>query len=195
MSRDIVNRSSGIEIVNGQRLYGLDAEVHKKMEAKRDPQLEITIGSWIIDVTKEKLEYPDDIIESLRSGIILCKLVNTIQPGTIPRYNTRRIPLLEMENIGLYLKGVWQLGVPSAELFVTSDLYRRKGVAQVFINLLSLARLSRTISTFKGPHIPGVAEVAEKRETKWTGAIGRKNVLYISDIEAEEERRKNMKVK
>ena len=36
----------------------------------------------------------------------------------------------------MYLKACWKVGVPSADLFVTSDLFQRKGVNQVYPSLL-----------------------------------------------------------
>ena len=35
------------------------------------------------------------------------------------------------ENIKLYLEGCWKVGVPSADLFVCSDLYQRRGMPAV----------------------------------------------------------------
>jgi len=182
----VVNRSDGTAEVNGVRLFGLDAEVHLKLQAKRDPELEQKLGEWVATVIGEPLEYPDDIIQSLKSGIVLCKLVNKLQPGIIPKYNTRRIPLLEMENIGLYLKACWELGVPSEELFVTSDLYLSKCVPQVFQSLQSLARIAQILPTFQGPSLG--PKIADKRETKWSNVIKKQPVTFITDIEENERR-------
>eukprot|EP01087_Luapelamoeba_hula_P010859 TRINITY_DN2895_c0_g1_i1.p1 TRINITY_DN2895_c0_g1~~TRINITY_DN2895_c0_g1_i1.p1 ORF type:complete len:603 (-),score=134.42 TRINITY_DN2895_c0_g1_i1:77-1885(-) len=60
------------------------------------------------------------------------------------------MPLYEMENISLYIKACWQLGVPSGKLFVISDLYQKQDVNQVYINLISLAQLANTMPGFKG---------------------------------------------
>jgi len=51
-----------------------------------------------------------------------------------------------MENIGAYLKACWKLGVPTSELFVTSDLYLKRGVPQVQTNILSLIRIAQSRS-------------------------------------------------
>jgi hypothetical protein len=112
--------------------------------------------------------------------VVAGRLANAIQPDIIRKINTRPIALLEMENIGFYLKACWKLGVASAELFVTSDLYLRKGEPQVvnssyitffyfyeahvvvdddgddddwqvFVNLLSLARIADSTTSYKGP--------------------------------------------
>lgn len=82
-------------IIGGTRIFGVDAEAYRKIEAKRDRELERQIAQWIAEVTKEPVDL-EDPIESLRSGVLLCKLLNAIRPGVISKYNTRTIPLLEM---------------------------------------------------------------------------------------------------
>jgi hypothetical protein len=42
----VANRSRGEE-VNGVRLYGLDAEVHRNMENKRDREFEKQLAQWV----------------------------------------------------------------------------------------------------------------------------------------------------
>jgi hypothetical protein len=42
----------------------------------RNPALEIALGQWISAVTGMPLEYPDDVLESLRSGVLLCTCVS-----------------------------------------------------------------------------------------------------------------------
>ena len=44
----MANRSHGHEEVNGVRLYGLDAEMHRKMESKRDRELEKQLAQWVL---------------------------------------------------------------------------------------------------------------------------------------------------
>jgi len=111
---------------DGVRLYGLDAELEKKSQSKRDPNHERRLLEWIEECIGDPVEPKDDIMEALRNGIALCKLINIIRPATISVINTRSIALMEMENIGYYLKACWKLGVPSTDLFVVSDLYQKK---------------------------------------------------------------------
>ena len=73
MKRQIANRSSEDDVVGGVRLFGLDAEVHRKIEAKRDRAFERQIGEWVAAVTGEPLKEDEDVVEYLRSGIVLCK--------------------------------------------------------------------------------------------------------------------------
>lgn len=79
--------------------------------------------------------------EKLKSGVILCKLVNAIEPGTIPRISIRPLPFLQMENISNFLQASQKLGIPSSDLFQTVDLFEGKDMNQVMICVLSLARV------------------------------------------------------
>lgn len=63
---------------------------------------------------------------------------------------------MEMENIGYYLKFCWHLGLPSSDLFITSDLYERKGEGEVVRNLLALARHCQSKQGWKGPLLPSL---------------------------------------
>ena len=79
---------------DGMRLYGLDAELAKKAQGKRDDKYERELLSWLEQVSGEKAEFPNDIIGSLKSGVLLCKTVNAIEPGTIKKIDTRAITLV-----------------------------------------------------------------------------------------------------
>jgi len=128
---------------DGNRLYGFDAELFLKMEAKRDRKWEHRILEWIQDVVGEKLADLDDVWVSLKSGVILCKLANRLKPNIIPKISTTRlVALVERDNIDLFLQACWKLGVPSSEMFNTSDLYNRKAITQVYSCLAALSKLS-----------------------------------------------------
>jgi hypothetical protein len=74
------------------------------------------------------------------------RVINAIEPGSIQRIDSRSLGLVYAENINQYLKHCWKLGVPSSDLFVTSDLLQGKGMAQVIQNIWSLIRLAQAKS-------------------------------------------------
>lgn len=140
------------------------------MEVKRDVNFERRVVTWVEKVLNEDLPDKDDLWASLKSGVVLCKLINTIKPGTVPTiHTTKMIPLKEMENIQLFLKGSWTLGVASSDLFITSDLYRRKNMAAVVQCLHALALQAPNIG-WEGPVIEEEsARLRESRKSrKWT---------------------------
>jgi len=95
---------------------------------------------WIELLTGEEV---DDLFISLRSGELLCQLLNVIYPGTISKYNSKNIPALHRENIQKYLQACEKLGIPKHELFIVSDLYDRKMLPAVLTNIFALARVTQ----------------------------------------------------
>ena len=90
-------------------------------------------AAWVELVTGEPLPYTDDLTRSLRSGEILCKLLNVCVPGTVSkntfhevaqylnqkssgRLNSSMIDFKQRENISTFLKvthvfSIWQLSI------------------------------------------------------------------------------------
>eukprot|EP01100_Stratorugosa_tubuloviscum_P014893 TRINITY_DN822_c0_g3_i1.p1 TRINITY_DN822_c0_g3~~TRINITY_DN822_c0_g3_i1.p1 ORF type:complete len:515 (-),score=265.02 TRINITY_DN822_c0_g3_i1:73-1617(-) len=133
-----------------QAVYGMDAEVQQKNRLKYDIQAEEEALDWIEAVTKEKV---DDIYKSLRSGVILCRLINCIRPNTVLKINTRALPLMERENIQHFLNACVNLSVPRANVFNISDLYEGKDLGAVVNCVHALGRQTTIISTFNGPYL------------------------------------------
>jgi hypothetical protein len=119
--------------------------------------------------------------------------LNKIQPGTVKRINKRDIPLMQLENIKLYLEGIflfllfllasfkhnvkccsaffslagcWKLGVPSGSLFSSSDLYKEKDMTSVLQNLQALGRLAQTLDAYDGPQYGQAVSKSNVRKHK-----------------------------
>ncbi|ORZ11761.1 calponin homology domain-containing protein [Lobosporangium transversale] len=72
-----------------------------------------------------------DLHESLKDGVILCRLANRLRPGTVEQISLKNLPFVKMENISNFLNAAKQLGVQSSDLFQTVDLYEGKDMNQV----------------------------------------------------------------
>eukprot|EP00762_Andalucia_godoyi_P002832 ANDGO_04402.mRNA.1 Myophilin len=140
------NHEDAPKDAQGRPLYGLDAELHKKMQDKRDPQREADAFAWIAKVTNMEV----NSIEDLKSGAILCELINAIKPGSVKKINKMKQPFFFMENIDAYVKGCAAFGVPQAELFMTIDLFEERNIPAVITNVFSLARTA-TAGGWSGP--------------------------------------------
>lgn len=68
------------------------------------------------------------------------RLLNKLEPGTVPKISTSKMPFNQMENIAAYISGSRKLGVPDEYNFMTVDLYEGKNLAQVVQNVISLKR-------------------------------------------------------
>eukprot|EP00808_Paulinella_micropora_P005019 g83362.t1 len=129
----------------GRRLFGLDAELYLKEQKSRDREFEDAIMAWVQEITQRPLADPTDYWVCLQNGVLLCELINVLKPGKIKKFNKVKLhPLYERENIQLFLKAAWELGVPSDCLFHQTDLVSGRGMRQVFFCLAAVARLAPT---------------------------------------------------
>lgn len=92
-------------------------------------------------MTGEKFsgEYED----VLKNGIVLCKLINAIAPGSVKKIQEKGTNFQLMENIQRFQAGIKKYGVPEEEIFQTADLFEKRNIAQVTLCLYALARLVR----------------------------------------------------
>ncbi|XP_015929975.1 myophilin [Parasteatoda tepidariorum] len=125
---------------------GLAAEAHSKIQSKYDTALAGQTLEWMKDVMQlEDIDTSGDrekFYELLKDGQVLCRLINVLQPGSIPekKINNTKMAFKCMENINLFLEQVKKLGVPAEETFQTVDLWEQQNLTSVLICLQSLAR-------------------------------------------------------
>merc|ERR1712055_322150 len=145
-----------------------------KMPARK-PEQEKEVLDWIAAVLGEPL--PQGQIEDvLKNGVILCKLMNKISPGAIPKFKEKGMPFVLMENIQSFLKAVKAYGVPDNEVFQTVDLFEAKNIPQVVLCIYCLARTTQRHPEYKGPSMGPKMATANKRNfteedpqrTRWT---------------------------
>jgi hypothetical protein len=96
----------------------------------------------------------------LKDGVLLCRLLNTIEPGSITRVSDSAAPFKQMENIKAFLCKCRLLGVADHDCFETVDLVKSpdedggKGVRQVVRCLHSLGRVvQRSMEDYDGPQL------------------------------------------
>ncbi|OWK11770.1 CNN2 [Cervus elaphus hippelaphus] len=84
--------------------YGLSAEVKNRLQSKYDPQKEAELRSWIEGLTG--LSIGPDFQKGLKDGIILCTLMNKLQPGSIPKINRSMQNWHQLENLSNFIKAM-----------------------------------------------------------------------------------------
>ena len=94
---------------------------------------------------------------------MLHSLANRIQPGTVRKVNTGKMPFVQMENINSFLVACKQFGVPDSDLFMTVDLFESKNMGQVVQTIHALGRHSQRVSGFSGPYIGSKLASANQR--------------------------------
>ncbi|CAF1216546.1 unnamed protein product [Adineta steineri] len=129
--------------------YGSLAANQAKIAAKRDPNLDREAQEWIEAVIGEK--FPSGSYEdALKDGVILCKLINKLQPGAIPKYATSGGAFKLRENISVFQNAARKYGLGDAELFQTIDLFEKHNIPQVTQCIFALGRTAQK-KKFNGP--------------------------------------------
>ncbi|CAF0724548.1 unnamed protein product [Didymodactylos carnosus] len=129
----------------------LNRAVSAKKASKRDSEVEKKAQEWIEAVIREK--FPEGLYEdALKDGIILCKLMNTLQPGSIPKIHTTGGPIKLRENIGLFQDAARKYGLDGNEVFQAVDLYDKHDIPQVTLCIYALGRLAQK-NNFSGPQL------------------------------------------
>lgn len=124
----------------------LDQDVRSLRLARYTPQAANEARTWIEETLGEKLR-PGDLLEVLRDGVALCKLVNLIIPYPGIKYKTISMPFIQMENISHFLKACEMppLSMPAHDRFLTVDLYESKDPAQVLQCLSAFSRQAHAL--------------------------------------------------
>ncbi|KAI8587887.1 calponin homology domain-containing protein [Geranomyces variabilis] len=147
---------------------GLDKDLAAKAAAKYDPVREAEARAWIEQITGEKFA-SDDFQESLKDGVLLCKLVNALLPSTPLRINSSKMAFKQMENISSFLTAIaTHLGVPPHDSFQTVDLYEAKNMNQVVDCLFSISRHAAAKGLLDDNTQVLGPKLAEKREMDWS---------------------------
>jgi len=131
----------------------------------RKPEQEAEILEWIAAVMGEPLP-AGDFADVLKDGIVLCKLMNKISPGSVKKFKEKGPAFMLMENVQAFLAGAKKYGVPDEEVFQTPDLFEARNIPQVVLCLYSLGRVTQKHPEYTGPHIG--PKMAEKNQRNFT---------------------------
>lgn len=95
-----------------------------------------------------------DLLEALKDGVALCKLVNQAVPGTLRFKANAQMPFVQMENISLFLEACKNnpFNLQSHDIFLTIDLYESKDPAQVLQCLGAFSRALHRIDPVRFPN-------------------------------------------
>ncbi|XP_020824975.1 calponin-2 [Phascolarctos cinereus] len=146
--------------------YGLSAEVKNRLQSKYDPQMEGELRGWIEGLTE--LSIGPDFQKGLKDGVILCTLMNKLQPGSVPKINRSQQNWHQLENLSNFIKAMVNYGMNPVDLFEANDLFESGNMTQVQVSLLALAGKAKTKGLQSGVDI-GV-KYSEKQERNFDDA-------------------------
>uniref|UniRef100_A0A6B2KZU2 Calponin-homology (CH) domain-containing protein n=1 Tax=Arcella intermedia TaxID=1963864 RepID=A0A6B2KZU2_9EUKA len=153
----------------------MDYEKEKKNLMAYDVEMEDNIMDWIEELVGEEIDY---FYECLKSGRILCKMLNAIKPGTVPHINPPGNHLVERENIKYFLRACQVFGVSSYDIFDIQDLYTNANPKAVMQTLISLSRGLSNLSWYKGP----LCVITKVKNRRMTHEESMRNVVSVSDV-------------
>ncbi|OQD74538.1 hypothetical protein PENDEC_c010G04544 [Penicillium decumbens] len=133
----------------------LDKDLRNMRLSRYTPQAAAEVRDWIEEVLREKLP-SSDLLEGLKDGSALCKLVNlAVSPGV--KYKQSSMPFVQMENISHFLRACQMppLNLPPHDVFLTVDLYEAKDPAQVLQCLAAFSRRANALEPSKFPRPVG----------------------------------------
>ncbi|CAF0926200.1 unnamed protein product [Adineta steineri] len=159
--------------------YGTLAVNQARIAAKRDTELDNEVQTWIESVIGEK--FPNGSYEdALRNGVILCKLMNKLQPNAIPKYSKDGVGFQSRENISLFQNAARAYGLVDSVLFQTVDLFEKRNIPQVTQCILALARQAQH-KNFNGPLINHKAPESHPLEIPEKQLFARKSLTGLLD--------------
>lgn len=150
-------------------IYGLDAELKAKRDARYSVEDEQAVTEWIEAVTGQH-RGDASFAAWLQSGEVLCNLANAVKPGSVKRINKQRMPFMQMENIKAFLQAARSLGLTEYDCFCTPDLYEEKDLGAVVRSLLSYAGKASNLPNWNKPKLGVKASTKNQREgATWKG--------------------------
>ncbi|NXO16112.1 CNN1 protein, partial [Oriolus oriolus] len=108
-----------------------------QLAQKYDPQRERELRAWIEGSTGRRIG--DNFMDGLKDGVILCELINKLQPGSVPKVNEPIQNWHKLENIGNFLRAITRYGVKPHDIFEANDLFENTNHTQVQSTLIALA--------------------------------------------------------
>ncbi|XP_075888756.1 calponin-1 [Nelusetta ayraudi] len=143
--------------------FGLSAEVKCKLAGKYDPRKEEELRLWIEDVTGGRIE--GHFMESLKDGVLLCELINVLQPGSVRKINSASQNWHQLENIGNFVRAIVEYGLKPHDIFEANDLFENVNHTQVQSTLIALAGMAKS-KGFQSNYDVGV-KYAEKQKRQF----------------------------
>ena len=133
--------------------------------------MESEIALWIEAVLEDCIP-PKPFDELLRDGVLLCRVINTLKPGSVAKIQKPFTKEKQLENINSFLNAVKAYGVPEDKLFKPEDLNPGENIPNVINCLLALGRACFD-KDWEGPTL-GPKPTGQKKD--WP-----ENVLRASD--------------
>ncbi|KAJ2971597.1 hypothetical protein NQ176_g7612 [Zarea fungicola] len=134
----------------------LDKDLRKMRLDKYTPAAANEALRWVEESLGEKLS-SSDLLDGLRDGVALCKLINLVIPPPGIKFKQSAMPFVQMENISHFLRACQSppLNLHEHDIFLTVDLYEQKDPAQVLQCLGAFSRAAHAANPHNFPTVIG----------------------------------------
>ncbi|KAK4135366.1 hypothetical protein BT67DRAFT_377897 [Trichocladium antarcticum] len=124
----------------------LDKDLRRLRLERYTPAAANEAKVWIESVLGTRLPR-DDLLEGLKDGVALCKLVNLAVGPPGVRFKQSAMPFVQMENISHFLRACQAppLNLQQHDMFLTVDLFEQKDPAQVLQCIGAFSRAANSI--------------------------------------------------
>jgi len=98
---------------------------------------------WIEAIIGESLGEEKDAYKLLGNGVVLCRLINTMWPGTIKYINKPNSFAFKLrENITFFLEACAAKGLNASDIFSVEDLFGKNNMPLVLVSMQKLAEMA-----------------------------------------------------
>ncbi|KFY33834.1 hypothetical protein V494_07284 [Pseudogymnoascus sp. VKM F-4513 (FW-928)] len=148
----------------------LDKDLRKMRLDKYTPQAANEVRGWIEGILGERLA-GGDLLDALKDGVALCKLINLAVPSPGIKFKASAMPFVQMENISLFLKACQMppLNLQPHDVFLTVDLYEQKDPTQVLQCIGAFSRVANQVQPSRFPTAIGPKSRAGVMSPQGTG--------------------------
>ncbi|KAK4151506.1 hypothetical protein C8A00DRAFT_17077 [Chaetomidium leptoderma] len=125
----------------------LDKDLRRLRLDKYTPAAANEVSRWIEGILGERLP-GGDLLEGLKDGVALCKLVNLAVGPPGVRFKKSPMPFVQMENISHFLRACQAppLNLQEHDMFLTVDLYEQKDPTQVLQCIGAFSRAANSVN-------------------------------------------------
>lgn len=138
-----------------------------------DPETLELVLNWMEAVIEEPIDREQTPHKVLKDGVIICKVMNKLEPGCIKKIITKGQNFQLMENHNGIIRSMKNFGVPAEEIYQIPDLFEGRNMKSAFKSLYALGRTA-TNKGWDGPHLgPTMAKPQKRNFTEEQNRQGR----------------------
>jgi hypothetical protein len=109
-------------------------------------ELERCVVTWIEKVLNEKKSETCSAYKWLKTGEVLCRLINTLKPGSVVGITAEGGNAMKVrENISKFIRACREFGVRESDLFTSVDLYEGKNFCACLNCVYSLGGVAQAV--------------------------------------------------